>query len=97
MKARINLILCLLLIAITTSLIAVSFGWYAAEAGSISVEDSSVTVVTSDTDFYVGGANFEFVTTMSRAKDENFDFETFKEMMKTFSIRNFNPKYFEES
>lgn len=30
-------------------------------------------------------------------KDENFDFETFKEMMKTFSIRNFNPKYFEES
>ena len=74
MKARINLILCLLLIAITTSLIAVSFGWYAAEAGSISVEDSSVTVVTSDTDFYVGGANFEFVTTMSRAKDENFDF-----------------------
>ena len=72
MKARINLILCLLLIAITISLIAVSFGWYAAEAGTISVEDSSVTVTTSDADFYVGGANFDFVTTMSRTSDTTF-------------------------
>ena len=72
MKARINLILCLLLIAITISLIAVSFGWYAAEAGTISIEDSSVTVTTSDVDFYVGGANFDFVTTMSRTSDTTF-------------------------
>lgn len=72
MKARINLILCLLLIAITISMIAVSFGWYAAIEGSVSVEDSSVTVTTSEADFYVGGANFEFVITMSRTSDTTF-------------------------
>ena len=71
MKARINLILCLLLIAITISLIAVSFGWYAAEAGRVSVEDSSVTITTSNADFYAGGANFEFVSTMSRTSEKN--------------------------
>ena len=74
MKARINLILCLLLIAITISLIAVSFGWYSAAVGNIFVEESSVTITTADNDFYTGGANFEFVATMSR---ESLDATTF--------------------
>lgn len=69
MKARINLILCLLFIAITISLIAVSFGWYAAEAGEVYFEDSSVSIFTSDNDLYYGGAHFEFVTTMSRINE----------------------------
>ena len=52
MKARIQTMLGLLFIAITISMIAVSFAWYSAESADIQFSGTSVSITTSD-DVYI--------------------------------------------
>lgn len=55
MKRRLQFVIGILCIAITLSLVAVSFGWYSAESGEISLEGTEVSITTADNNYYGSG------------------------------------------
>lgn len=54
MKRRLQFMLGLIAIAITISMIAVTVGWYSAEAGIINMKGTEATITTADNNYYGG-------------------------------------------
>ena len=52
MKRRLQLILLLLFMAITVSMVAVSFGWYSAASNTVTMQSTQISVSTSENDYY---------------------------------------------
>ena len=61
MKFKLQMIAGLLFVAIIISMVAVTVGWYSAEAPDVFMEGTSVSITTADNNYYDGstGLNYE--------------------------------------
>lgn len=69
MKAKLQIMLGLIFIAITISLVAVSVGWYSAYGGDVTLSGTSVSITTSENNYYGGSADLNYLGCLTKDKD----------------------------